>query len=54
MYLESLGRWIDNLLGDERLHRAAQENLAPHHLQGKEVPEDPPPLEPLLRSLMEQ
>ena len=46
MYLESLGRWIDNLLGDERLHRAAQEKLALHYLQEDEVPEDPPPLEP--------
>lgn len=42
MYLESLGRWIDNLLGDERIHRAAHADLAPRLLREDEMPLDPP------------
>jgi len=45
-YLESLGRWVDNLLGDERIHQAAQRELAPSYLQEEEAPQDPPPSEP--------
>ena len=46
MYLESLGRWVDNLMGDERIHRRAQRELAPRYLQPEEVPQDPPPSDP--------
>lgn len=46
MYLESLGRWIDNLLGDERIRRAAQRELSPQYLREDEAPKDPPPSEP--------
>ena len=46
MYLESLGRWIDNLLGDERIHRSAKQSLAPRYLGEDEAPQDPPPSEP--------
>lgn len=45
-YVESLGRWVDNLLGDERMHRAVQRELAPSYLGEKEAPPDPPPSEP--------
>jgi hypothetical protein len=38
MYVESLGRWVDNLMGDERIHRVAQEELAPHYLRQNETP----------------
>src|SRR5688572_9848970 len=47
MYVESLGRWVDKLMGDERIHREAQEELAPHYLREDETPKDPPPSEPL-------
>jgi len=46
MYLESLGRWVDNLMGDERTHRTAERELAPRYLQQEQVPQDPPPSEP--------
>jgi len=45
-YLESLGRWFDNLLGDELIHRSAQRDLAPRYLGEDETPPDPSPSEP--------
>ena len=43
--LESLGRWIDNLMGAARDRRAADAALNPFQLRDEEVPEDPPPVE---------
>jgi hypothetical protein len=44
-YVESLGKWIDNLLGAERDRRRAEAELRPHYLREDEVPDDPPPEE---------
>lgn len=42
--LESLGRFVDNLLGSARAHAAADRRMA--QLVGKtKAPEDPPPIE---------
>lgn len=45
-YIESLGRWIDDLLGDARDRRKAAEALAPRLLTEDEMPPDPEPVEP--------
>jgi hypothetical protein len=45
MYLESLGRFLDNLLGDARMRRATARELETLWLRDEEVPEDPPPAE---------
>lgn len=43
-HLESLGRFVDNLLGNARVWAAADRNLA--RIVGKaEAPDDPPPVE---------
>jgi hypothetical protein len=44
-YYESLGKWIDNLLGDERIRRRVDAELRPHYLREDEMPDDPPPEE---------
>lgn len=43
--LESLGRWIDNLFGHERIHRRNEAEMSRHYLREDEMPEDPPPEE---------
>jgi hypothetical protein len=45
-HLESLGRWVDNLFGDARIHRAVDQELDRITLTDQDVPEDPPPAEP--------
>lgn len=45
-YIESLGRWIDNLLGDARDRRKTEEALEPFTLSEDEMPPDPEPVEP--------
>jgi hypothetical protein len=44
-HLEGLGRLVDNLLGDSRYHRQAEEYLAPITLRDEEM-NDPEPLDP--------
>lgn len=44
-YVESLGKWIDNLLGAERDRKHAEAALRPHYLREDEMPDDPPPEE---------
>jgi hypothetical protein len=44
-YLESLGKWIDNLLGAERDRRHVEADLRGQYLREDEVPDDPPPEE---------
>ena len=46
MHLESLGRFIDNLLGDHRVRRDVAQEQELHLLQAAEMPPDPPPSEP--------
>jgi hypothetical protein len=46
MHLESLGRWVDDLLGDARTRRLVDEGLEPMLLGEDEMPTDPPPSEP--------
>ncbi|MGH2795798.1 MAG: hypothetical protein ACRDKG_16015 [Actinomycetota bacterium] len=43
---QSLGRWIDDLLGDRRARTASARRLAPMMASDDEKPEDPPPSEP--------
>ena len=45
-HLESLGRIVDNLMGDARLRRRVQAELDPLLLREDEMPEDPSPSEP--------
>jgi hypothetical protein len=45
-HLESLGPFIDRLLGDGRRRRAALKELAPLCLSGDDAPVDPEPVEP--------
>ncbi len=45
-YVESLGRFVDNLMGDARAIRAAERHLAPLTLRADEMPDDPEPSEP--------
>lgn len=45
-HLESLGRFIDNLMGDARARRAVAKELEPLFLKEGEMPEDPEPAEP--------
>jgi len=44
-HLESLGHFIDNLMGDARMRKAAERELEPLFLKEDETPEDPPPVE---------
>jgi hypothetical protein len=44
-YLESLGRFIDDLMGDSRRRRRVAEELEPFLLCDDEMPDDPPPSE---------
>jgi len=44
-HLESLGRFIDDLMGDARQHRRVAEELRPLLLRDEEMPVDPPPSE---------
>jgi len=44
-HIESLGRFIDNLMGDARIRKAVERELEPLYLKKDEAPEDPPPLE---------
>jgi len=44
-HLESLGRVIDNLMGDALMRRNVRRRLEPHFLKDHEMPEDPPPSE---------
>lgn len=43
--IESLGRFIDNLMGDARMHRAAKRELEPLLLKEEEMEPDPEPLD---------
>jgi hypothetical protein len=43
---ESLGRWMDDLVGDRRARAAASRNLAMLVMTDDEKPDDPPPSEP--------
>jgi len=45
-YLDSLGRFVDDLLGDSRLRARVQAELEPLLMRDDEMPEDPPPSEP--------
>ena len=45
-YLESLGRFVDDLMGDSRRRKRARADLEPFLLREDEMPEDPPPSEP--------
>ncbi|MDP9331637.1 MAG: hypothetical protein M3P11_13515 [Actinomycetota bacterium] len=45
IYYESLGRWIDDLMGDSRQRREAEETLDQVFARDDEV-EDPEPIEP--------
>jgi hypothetical protein len=45
-HFASLGRFIDNLLGDARLRARVDAELEPRLLREDEMPEDPPPSEP--------
>jgi hypothetical protein len=44
-HLESLGRFIDNLMGDARMRMAATRDLEPLLLEEDETSEDPHPVE---------
>ncbi len=44
-YMESLGRWVDNLLGDARIQAAADREIAESG-GDTAAPPDPPPAEP--------
>ncbi|MGH2691862.1 MAG: hypothetical protein ACRDHM_05095 [Actinomycetota bacterium] len=44
-YVESLGKWIDNLLGAERDRRRVEAELRGQYLTEDEMPDDPPPEE---------
>jgi hypothetical protein len=44
--LESLGRWVDDLLGDTRTRRLVEQELETMLLSEDEMPTDPPPSEP--------
>lgn len=45
-YLESLGRFIDDLMGDSRRQHATDRESASLFLRDDEMPEDPEPSEP--------
>ena len=44
-HIESLGHFIDNLMGDARIRKAVERELEPLYLEKGEAPEDPPPVE---------
>ena len=44
-HIESLGHFIDNLMGDARMRKAVERKLEPLYLKDDEAPEDPPPVE---------
>jgi hypothetical protein len=44
-HIESLGHFIDNLMGDARMRKAVERELEPLYLKDDEAPEDPPPVE---------
>src|SRR2546430_17023822 len=44
--VESLGRWVDDLMGDARIRRAVDRELTPMTMRDDEMPEDPEPVEP--------
>ena len=45
-HLESLGRFVDDLMGDSRLRERMRTESEPLMLPEDEMPEDPPPSEP--------
>ncbi|MCA1831776.1 MAG: hypothetical protein ABR548_14470 [Actinomycetota bacterium] len=45
-YSQSLGRFVDNLLGAERMHRRAVQETEAAFPRSTEQPDDPPPAEP--------
>lgn len=45
-YLEGLGRFIDDLLGDSRIRERTRAELEPLLMREDEMPDDPPPSEP--------
>jgi hypothetical protein len=45
-FVESLGRWVDKLLGADRDHRRVVAEMRPQYLRDDEIPDDPPPEEP--------
>jgi hypothetical protein len=45
--ISSLGRWVDNLLGDARIRRAVDQELAPLFIPEEEF-SDPPSMSPRL------
>lgn len=44
-HIESLGHFIDNLMGDARIRKAVERELEPLYLKDDEAPEDPSPVE---------
>jgi hypothetical protein len=44
-HLESLGRFVDDLMGDSRLHRRLRRESKGLFLRDDEMPDDPPPTE---------
>lgn len=45
-YLDGLGKFIDDLLGDSRLRARTRAELEPFPMKEEEMPEEPPPSEP--------
>ncbi len=45
-HIQSLGRWIDNLMGAARDHRKVEEEMAPLLMSEDDMGPDPEPLEP--------
>jgi hypothetical protein len=43
--IESLGRWIDKLMGSEKVRREAAEYLEPFLMKEEDMPPDPEPVE---------
>jgi hypothetical protein len=44
-HLESLGRFVDDLMGDSKLHRRLRRESEGLFLRDDEMPDDPPPTE---------
>lgn len=43
--VESMGRWIDKLLGDDRAQREADASLEPYLMRKEDMPPDPEPVD---------
>ncbi len=44
-HIESLGHFIDNIMGDARMRKAVERELERLYLKDDEAPQDPPPVE---------